>query len=454
MKLPQEFTDRMRLQLGNNEYQEFESALLDNASISVRLNKKKYPFSLACEKVNWCSDAYFLPERPLFASDPFWHAGVYYVQESSSMLLEQVFLSARKLLPDTSIKVLDLCAAPGGKSTHIASLLEENDILVCNEVIKSRVPVLAENLRKQGYPNTIICSADSSDFEKLGEVFDIIIIDAPCSGEGLFRKDNNAILEWSPENVKTCELRQKRILESAIKCLKKGGILIYSTCTYNPGENEDQIKSLTESGFEAIKFTVNTEQYSSFNCFPHRFRGEGFFIVALQKTTSHTITNTSVSKKLIKPIKAQEEWLKGIQDDLPLYAFENQILIGKEELFRFLDEELSGIYCYAVGTILGSLKEKLFFPSEYLPYSLLLKRGEYPEIEIDAEQALKYFNKNPLPFNGKDKGFVMLHFKDVVVGLGKYAGNRINNLFPTEWKLRNMPAADKLFTIDNFKSQD
>jgi 16S rRNA C967 or C1407 C5-methylase (RsmB/RsmF family) len=219
MNLPIEFIERMIGQIGQEEFNSFEKALALESPVSIRVNTKKFDPLLNFERVAWCQTGYYLSHRPNFASDPLWHAGAYYVQEASSMMLEKAFLKAKELNPEP-LKILDLCAAPGGKSTHIASLCNHEDVLVCNEVIKSRVPILAENIRKQGFSNVVITNADSSDFEKLGGVFDLVVVDAPCSGEGLFRKDPQSINEWSKDNIQTCELRQKRILDSISKCLK------------------------------------------------------------------------------------------------------------------------------------------------------------------------------------------------------------------------------------------
>lgn len=446
MNLHPEFVSRMISQLGAEQFSEFENAINEKAPVSVRINKSKIQEMKLAEKINWCDSGYYLGSRPVFASDPFWHGGAYYVQEASSMLLEKAFRAALKLITGP-IKVLDLCAAPGGKSTHIASMLGSNDVLVCNEVIRSRVGILTENIRKQGYSNTIICSADASDYARCSEVFDVIVLDAPCSGEGLFRKDPDAVNEWSPENVKTCELRQKRIIESAIKCLKTGGILIYSTCTFNPGENENQIENLLVSGFERAYFEINGESKSEFRCYPHLFRGEGFYISMLRKTGgSREDTNRNTSKNL-KLLKTSSEWLRALPGDLACFAFRDQILALNPGIHDFLSGPLSGIYCYSAGTILGVLKDKHFQPSEYLPFSLSFQRGDYPEYETDIESALSYLNRNPLPYSGNDKGHVIITHRGLAIGFGKFAGNRINNRFPAEWKLRNIPDTSNRFCI-------
>lgn len=448
MMLPKEFIERMIGQLGQEEFNLFQQALLLESPISIRINANKFKQSLNLEKVSWCDTGYYLNQRPNFASDPLWHAGAYYVQEASSMMLEQAFLKAKELIQGP-LKILDLCAAPGGKSTHIASLCNAEDVLVCNEVIKSRVPILGENIKKQGYSNVIITNVDSSEFEKLGGVFDIIVVDAPCSGEGLFRKDSLSINEWNLDNIQTCELRQKRILDSISKCLKPNGIIIYSTCTYNPGENTQQIEALIKLGFEPINFNINGEENFHFQCMPHYTKGEGFFISMLQNKTLENPERGNKPSKYLKSLKKQDEWMQGLPKDIELYGFENKVLGGNNNTFSFFNETLSGVYCNSIGTEIGELKEKRFAPSEYLPFAQFLQESDFPIVELDHRDALKYLAKNPIMHQSNERGYVLLSFNSIPIGFGKFAGNRINNLFPTEWKLRLMPPEDKWFTLAN-----
>ncbi|WP_199898505.1 hypothetical protein [Prolixibacter bellariivorans] len=205
--LPESFTQRMQAQLGN-EFEAFQQSLSDAAVSSVRINTTKFSGSVNDNQVPWSKTGFYLEERPFYTLDPFLHAGVYYVQEASSMFLEQAF----QQLSNEPVKVLDLCGAPGGKSTHIASLLPENSLLVSNEVIRSRAVILSENLKKWGNPSVVVTNNDPKDFASFKGFFDVIVVDAPCSGEGLFRRDENAITEWSPENTQHCAQRQQRIL--------------------------------------------------------------------------------------------------------------------------------------------------------------------------------------------------------------------------------------------------
>jgi 16S rRNA C967 or C1407 C5-methylase (RsmB/RsmF family)/NOL1/NOP2/fmu family ribosome biogenesis protein len=449
MKLPDDFEKRMRLQLGTEAYLEFEAALSQPAPVSLRVNPNKYPHEPVLEKIPWCSTGYYLPERPAFSSDPLWHAGAYYVQEASSMMLEKAFLEASSRLTGP-LKVLDLCASPGGKSTHLASLLGAGDILVSNEVIRSRLAVLHENILKHGYPNIIITCADSNDFGELGEVFDIVLVDAPCSGEGLFRKDSQAVNEWSPENVRTCELRQNRILENTARCLKTGGFIIYSTCTYNPGENAVQVAKLTGMGFEPVEFHAIEKQAHEFQCYPHEVKGEGFYISLLRKTGADGSTlkkSRKSSLKVLKPVSEINDLLMG---DFSFYEFGEQVLALNDGLIEFYRSSVSNLYCYAAGIKVCRQKDHSFYPSEYLPFSAAFNRNHFPEISLEQQEALAYLSNNSLAHKGNEKGFTVLKYNDIPLGLGKFAGNRINNLFPNEWKLRKPVPKEAWFTLSNY----
>jgi len=446
MKLPEDFSKRMLLQLGPETFSKFKSSLEQTPPVSIRINPLKLNIQAELEKVPWCVNGYYLPSRPVFSSDPLWHAGAYYVQEASSMMLEQAFLTARQAIKNP-VKVLDLCAAPGGKSSHIASMLDQHDVLVCNEVIKTRVPVLYENMVKQGYPNFIITNSDSSEFEHLGEIFDIILVDAPCSGEGLFRKDINAMDEWNLENVSTCEMRQKRILDAVKKCLKPEGYLIYSTCTYNPGENEQQLERLCSEGFMPVTFTLNGETNSRFQCYPHQIKGEGFYIALLQKQYTDHIECKEAGKNKLKVFKPDHTLKSLIDSAAEFYEFEEHILVVPEVLMSFYSAHISNLYCYAIGTKVGRIKDKNYYPSEYLPFSTLLERQAMPEIDLNQAQALSYLANNILPYQGREKGYALLTYMGVPLGLGKFAGNRINNLFPNSWRLRKQTVSSEWFTL-------
>ena len=288
MTLPADFVAQVQSLLGVAETQSLEDALQGDAVVSIRLNRGKVPaMPLPGEPVAWCPSGCYLPERPSFTFDPLFHAGGYYVQEASSMFVSWVL---RHCVGDRPVRMLDLCAAPGGKSTLACDALPDGSILVANEVMRNRVQVLGENLIKWGHPGVVVTHADPADFTPLGPLFDIILVDAPCSGEGMFRKDPVAVDEWSLDNVDLCVRRQRRILSDILPCLKPGGLLLYSTCTYNHRENEENVRWLRDEwGMEVLSVPevrpewgilgnlLPGEDFPVYRFLPHRVRGEGFF---------------------------------------------------------------------------------------------------------------------------------------------------------------------------------
>jgi 16S rRNA C967 or C1407 C5-methylase (RsmB/RsmF family)/NOL1/NOP2/fmu family ribosome biogenesis protein len=448
MTWPEGFVKRMEGQLGVEACQTFFQALQAEAPISIRLNPKKFHLKTELETVPWASNGRYLSERPNFASDPLWHAGAYYVQEASSMYLEQVF-SLVKSKFNEPIKVLDLCAAPGGKSTHLLAMCNHDDVVVSNEVIKSRVGVLLENIRKLGYYNSIVCHADSSDFAALGPLFNVIVVDAPCSGEGLFRKDPQAINEWSDNNIQTCELRQQRILDQIQQCLLPGGYLIYSTCTYNPGENQVQMERLMQNGFTPVAWTNQTQKDFQWQCYPHQIKGEGFYIALLQKQNS-TLDAAQIKPKYLKPVKPFDELPKGLNTSDVLVQIEETIHLVPQNTLDLYENALYKLHCVGLGSPVGSFLQKRFSPSEHLPFSLGFNAQEYPIQTLDQTAALNYLSKQILPYQGNQKGLTVIQYKGCNLGWGKFAGNRINNLFPAEWKLRLMPKTEQFFSLDNW----
>ena len=303
-RLPEKFETSISQKLGS-DLPAFIESLNESPPVSIRINPHKNKRPAPADPIPWCPFGQYLPQRPVFTLDPLFHAGSYYVQEASSMFLGEALRQSTDLrLP---LRVLDLCAAPGGKSTHILSLIGTESLLVSNEVIRSRASILSENIQKWGYPNAIVTNNEASDFQQLKGFFDVIVIDAPCSGEGLFRKDPNAINEWSPDDVQRCSARQKRIVTDVWAALRENGILIYCTCTYNESENEDNLKWLKENySLDFIRLRtetswgiteVETNGLFAYRFFPHKTRGEGFFLSVMRKTESCATKNMK-SKKL------------------------------------------------------------------------------------------------------------------------------------------------------------
>jgi 16S rRNA C967 or C1407 C5-methylase (RsmB/RsmF family)/NOL1/NOP2/fmu family ribosome biogenesis protein len=431
--LPSAFIFRAKMLLGQ-EWDAFEQALREEPSVSIRLNPaKSLPFSLEHnEKVPWASNAFYLDSRPSFTLDPFFHAGCYYVQEASSMFLEQII--AKQV--SQSVKVLDLCAAPGGKSTHLASILPEGSLLVANEVVRSRAFVLAENLVKWGNPHTIVANNDPSIFNQLDNFFDLIVADVPCSGEGMFRKDPESIREWSVEHVRFCAERQKRIIADSWKTLKPEGLLVYSSCTYNREENEDNIawicRNLGAEPAEAI-----------YRFLPHQTKGEGFFITAVRKNKE-----IERNKGNRRNEKRRDHHLCRIPQELKMSLTypehfvvfpENNAFIAipsvHEEDYFFLKNRLKII---SAGIRLGETKGRDTIPAQALAMSNFLARQSFPILELSKEASLQYLRKEALSDLPADfpKGYALASYLHQPLGFIKNIGRRANNLYPQEWRIR------------------
>lgn len=440
MQIPAQFEEMMKAQMGA-EYDAFRTALEKDPQVSVRLNRRKMDETPLSDQVPWCETGRYLSERPSFTLDPLLHAGYYYVQEASSMFVEQVF---RQFVTCESPVVLDLCAAPGGKSTHLASLLDGRGWLVSNEVMRGRVGVLQENLTKWGAPNVTVTNSDPSDFSDLSGLFDVILVDAPCSGEGMFRKDEQAVAEWSPENVRFCAERQRRILADVFPALAEEGILIYSTCTFNQEEDEDNVRWIAEElGAEILSVQTDSAWQvaateAGYHFYPHKTRGEGFFLAALRKTAEASVSRRKKKNdaKNVLPAQAKSlaDWL---EEPVKLIA-RNDVVYAVLSDYADLTAQLADhLRIVQSGVEVATVKGKDLIPSQNLAFSWLLRRGVFPVVELSWEDAVAYLHKdNILLTEDAPKGFVLLTYKNVPLGWAKNLGNRCNNLYPSEWRIR------------------
>jgi len=445
MNLPEKFSARLKDILGNS-YGEFEKALQTESPVSIRLNPLK-PFkpSFALNQpVPWTSQGYYLQNRPVFTLDPAFHAGAYYVQEASSMIIEQL---VKKHAPATdSLKVLDLCAAPGGKTTHLASLLSGDDLLVANEVIKSRVGILKENLVKWGFPNVITVNQDPETFADLEGFFDIVLVDAPCSGEGMFRKTPEAVNEWSEENVIMCSARQKRILSAAAMLVAPNGLLIYSTCTYNTSENQENAEWLTRTlDFEPVETDVPdgwgvTKGHPGLQFFPHRTKGEGFYVAAFR--------NKSRDERYVKgkpniprlPRKQAEQLARWIRPDFYEsfeYFLKNDGVITaiKQNLLSETGSVLRALQKRSSGLELGHFKGNDFIPSHALALSGMISE-HVQHIDLPEKEALLYLKKEAFELPEHTNGWALITYQHLGLGWVKIIGDRVNNYLPAEWRIR------------------
>jgi 16S rRNA C967 or C1407 C5-methylase (RsmB/RsmF family)/NOL1/NOP2/fmu family ribosome biogenesis protein len=406
--------------------------------------------------VPWSQYGFYLKERPSFTFDPLFHAGCYYVQEASSMFLEQAF----KQLFDLSkpLRVLDLCAAPGGKSTHIQSFISSDSLLVSNEIIKSRCLALIDNMIKWGCRNAFVTNNDPSAFQNLEGYFDVMIADAPCSGSGLFRKDEEAIDEWSLHNVQLCSERQQRILAGALPALKENGILIYSTCSYSKEEDEDIADWLVEEfEMENVKLKLEEhwniiESFSSktnsetYRFYPDQLKGEGLFMACFQKTGDTKKPKyrapkpnkaSSIEKDIIRPWLKNEDY-ELIKDDQSFFALPAELLSE----YTILNSVLNIPY---KGTGLGQIMKNRLVPEHSLALSTAVS-DKIPYTELGYEDAIKYLQKQDLHFNSSEKGWQLVRYSGHNLGWVNVLPNRINNYYPKEiriLKLRNDSAFEK-----------
>ena len=432
--LPEEFILQTRQLMGEERFNRYLEAFEEEAPVSIRVNPK-HRGTVPCvssaadntgtvpsvqvssvQKVPWCPEGYYLSERPQFTFDPLFHAGCYYVQEASSMFITHILRSIiGNLSPLTShlspLNLLDLCAAPGGKSTAAISVLPEGSTMISNEPIANRAQILLENIMKWGYPNCNVTNNYPRDFRKAKAKFDIIICDVPCSGEGMFRKDPATIGEWSMQNVEKCWRLQREIVADAWECLNPGGILIYSTCTFNTKENEENVRYFMEE-FDAEILDIPTEPswnitgslLEGFDAPVYRFipgitRGEGLFICALRKYSGEKSERLRVGELCSGMVRSDSRTLKGLSILSPLTP----------------------------------------------PLSPL-------EVPLSYQDALRYLRGEAIILPpDTPKGIVTVTYKGFALGPAKNIGNRANNLYPKPWRIKTTHLPTEPVDIIKFK---
>ena len=467
MNLPQSFVERTRQLLGDEQYPLFEQALGTEVPVSIRPNRMKCNLPVAGEPVPWAPSGIYLEKRPTFTFDPLFHAGCYYVQEASSMFVERVL---REYVQEPVV-MLDLCAAPGGKSTLCRSVLPEGSLLVANEVMRNRSQILAENLMKWGHPEVVVTNNDPADFTDLTHLFDVILTDVPCSGEGMFRKDQVAVDEWSLENVDICWQRQRRILSDIWPALKPGGLLIYSTCTFNREEDEDNVAWIArELGADVLEVLVEEawgitgnligDSFPVYRFLPHKVKGEGFFLAVLRKHAGEVETvepRAEKKKKASKDVKGKapqlsvpkeaKDWLQ-IPGDYQLTINGTNVQAfpkSHETVYTLLQQYVKVIHA---GITMGEMKGKDLIPHHSLAMSTALADGAFPKAEVTYEQAIAYLRKESLVLDaGIPRGYVLLTYQNIPLGFMKNIGNRANNLYPQEWRIRSGYLPEEIVTV-------
>jgi 16S rRNA C967 or C1407 C5-methylase (RsmB/RsmF family)/NOL1/NOP2/fmu family ribosome biogenesis protein len=396
-------------------------------------------------KIPWCNDAYYLKERPLFTLDPHIHAGAYYVQEASSMFihhaLNQVFQD------QCGLKALDLCASPGGKTTLLASLPQFR-LVLANEIIQSRVPALYENVVKWGGAHVFISNNDPRDLEKLGEMFDLVLVDAPCSGSGLFRKDEDAANSWTPDLVNFCSLRQRRIISDSLRLLSDNGIMVYSTCSFSTEENESNLDfMLSEFDLESVQIEIKQEwgivESSSkeknaygYRFYPDKLKGEGFFCTILRKKSGGilSVPEPKFPKgKSFGQIHAAKKWVSP-EIDLGYFSREKDVfafeMINLTELTLFQEH----LNLRKSGVRIGTMMRDDIIPEHELAMSTLYSK-DLIQVNVNVEQAISYLRKEDMHLDIDVKGWVLITFQNIPLGWIKSLPGRINNYYPMNWRI-------------------
>jgi 16S rRNA C967 or C1407 C5-methylase (RsmB/RsmF family)/NOL1/NOP2/fmu family ribosome biogenesis protein len=448
MLFPEFFLESLKSNTGFDEAA-FLAAHEQPAPVSVRFNAakngkdKQLPFEISAA-VPWCANGFYLQERPLFTLDPLLHAGAYYVQEASSMAIA---LAVGQLVnPATPITMLDLCAAPGGKSTLLQANLGEGSLLVSNEIIQARSNILRENITKWGAANVVVTNNKPQDFERLPDFFDVILVDAPCSGSGLFRKDAAAMQEWSSAQVAACGSRQQEILSSILPCLKRDGLLIYSTCSYSEIENEAvadwlmnnyelescPIETPAEWGW--VKTISDKAKAIGYRFYPDKVRGEGFFMACFKnKVASQQQLPKQKPPKLQKVPTALNQYLQSpeqfqLVDNLDTWYAWPTALSERIHIIR------SQLYVKKAGVAIGVLNRDELLPSHELALSTIASQ-RIPQYELSLEQSLDYLRRKDIFFPATQKGWALVSHQGLALGWIKHLGNRINNYYPKEWRI-------------------
>lgn len=469
MLLPADFTSYTREMMGDALFERLLEGLSASPVTSIRLNPLKVkqiicndgesPISFPVETtVPWCEGGYYLATRPNFTFDPLLHAGAYYVQEAASMFIDHV---VRQHIQHP-VLMLDLCAAPGGKSTALRAALPSGSVLVSNEVVRQRANILMENIQKWGHPDMIATHATPADYRRCGLLFDAILTDVPCSGEGMFRKDAGAIAEWSSQNVIHCQRLQREIVADAWACLRPGGLLIYSTCTINTKENEENVAWMMEELEAEVVETEIDEQWGItgsllpslkepvYRFIPGISRGEGLFMAVLRKQgESASILDESHDKKNRKNKKGallRSSGVKGVQT-LPMtewlsdnesfvYIQQGEVIRAIPQKWQHIYDRLKGLRILHAGVEVATIRGRDFVPYQALALSSALHRGTFKKYALSNEEAICYLRREAITLPPTTpRGWVLMTYKNLPLGFMKHLGTRSNNLYPQEWRI-------------------
>lgn len=459
MNIPEEFISEIN-SYNNNMFEGLVDSLTHTApTTSVRANTLKHIYPpIAVPSIPWCEHGWYLQQREAFTFDPAMHQGLYYVQDASSMILYQII---HRLTADINepLMFLDACAAPGGKTTAAIDALPIGSLVVANEYVPNRAVVLRENIIKWGYPNCIVAKGDTARIGKLSGLFDIIATDVPCSGEGMFRKEPDAVSQWSATLISECVRRQQEIIDNIWNALKPGGILIYSTCTFNRHENEDIVKLICQSyGAETIdmnfpdNWNISCGLDPKLHCYrflPHKTNGEGLFVSVLRKPSDSQVSTirapknkTPINDKIPDTIlKTARQWLTNADN----YKFSmtgdcvTAFPLKSASILNIITSHLDIIHA---GIEIGIVKGKDLIPTQSLALSTALNTSSFPTCEIKYNTAISYLRREAINLENVPRGYILLTYKSHPLGFVKNLGNRANNLYPQEWRILSSYSPD------------
>lgn len=444
--LPKAFTELMRQRLGEDAERLFE-ALDTDPAVSIRLNPAKPASTFDGEQVGWCPWGRYLEERPQFTLDPMLHGGAYYVQEASSQFVAHLLSN----LDLKGARVLDMCAAPGGKTTIYSTLTGREGLVVANDINHGRAMALADNVQRWGMGNVVVTCNEPSHIGAFTHWFDVVAVDAPCSGEGMFRKMEEARTEWTASSPEQCAMRQREILEEAWKVLRPGGTLLYSTCTFNPTEDEGVVEWLMSEYGDELETSDRVETmdewgivrsdigpWQCFHFYPHKSRGEGFFAAIARKRDG--VARRSMPKARRKlftqpakgDIRELERWVtdghsfRMVGDDI--YAYNANVV---DDVIT-ISEYLSVIYS---GVAMGRIFKQRLKPEHALALYVGLNRDVVPVVNVSLGDAQDFLRRQDIAASQFEEGINVVAYEGVPIGFVKRIGARCNNMYPKDLRI-------------------
>ena len=453
MKLPEEFIEQLRGLLPDEWKELADTIATSEPSVAVRVNSARgVGMPDGARRVPWCQEGFYLQDRLAFTFDPDWHAGRYYVQDASSMFIAHVI---RQFIHEP-VRYLDLCAAPGGKTTAAVQALPPRSLTVANEIVPPRARVLADNVVRWGNPRCVVTSNAPAHLGKMTHYFDVIAADVPCSGEGMMRKDDEAVAQWSPALVEQCAQRQCEILSDVWQALRPGGLFIYSTCTYNRQENEEMARFIVEElGATSLEVPVEPDWNihpaigSDCHCYrfmPHRVDGEGLFMAVFRKEGDAPRQDLRVKEKTAK--KADEvgkNWLAS-PDEFVIDQQGDLFIAVPQDIRREVTALRASLNVLHAGVELATVMGRKTVPHHALAMSTAMAAGAFPVCEVDYQAALRYLRGESVVLDGP-RGYVLVAHEGAVLGFANNLGNRANNLYPKPLRILSTHLPDTSPTI-------